>query len=128
MARRGGFPGGGMPGNMANLMKQAQKMQKQMEDATKELEEKEMTASAGGGVVEVTVSGKREVTKIKIDPEAVDPDDVEMLEDLIMAATNEAMRQIDEYSQNTMGKITGGLGGGMTESAVSTCCWGRMCR
>ena len=85
MARRGGFPGGGMPGNMANLMKQAQKMQKQMEDATKELEEKEMTASAGGGVVEVTVSGKREVTKIKIDPEAVDPDDVEMLEDLIMA-------------------------------------------
>ena len=113
MARRGGFPGGGMPGNMANLMKQAQKMKKQMEDATKELEEKEMTASAGGGVVEVTVSGKREVTKIKIDPEAVDPDDVEMLEDLIMAATNEAMRQIDEYSQNTMGKITGWLGGVM---------------
>ena len=68
MAKRGGFPGGGMPGNMANLMKQAQKMQKQMEDATKELEEKEMTASAGGGVVEVTVSGKRVVTKIKIDP------------------------------------------------------------
>lgn len=114
MARRGGFPGGGMPGgNMANLMKQAQKMQKQMEDATRELEEKEMTATSGGGVVEVTVSGKREVTKIKIDPQAVDPDDVEMLEDLIMAAVNEAMRQIDEYSQNTMGKITGGLGGGM---------------
>ena len=113
MAKRGGFPGAGMPGNMANLMKQAQKMQKQMEDATKELEEKEITATAGGGVVEVTVSGKREVTKVKIDPEAVDPDDVEMLEDLIMAAINEAMRQIDEYSQNTMGKITGGLGGGM---------------
>ncbi len=114
MARRGGFPGGGMPGgNMANLMKQAQKMQKQMEDATRELEEKEMTATSGGGVVEVTVSGKREVTKIKIDPQAVDPDDVEMLEDLIMAAVNEAMRQIEEYSQNTMGKITGGLGGGM---------------
>ena len=113
MAKRGGIPGGGMPGNMANLMKQAQKMQKQMEDATKELEEKEMTASAGGGVVEVTVSGKREVTKVKIDPEAVDPDDVEMLEDLIMAAANEAIRKIDEYSQNTMGKITGGLGGGM---------------
>ena len=97
-----------MPNNMASLMKQAQKMQKQMEDATKELEEKEMTATAGGGVVEITVSGKREVTKVKIDPEAVDPDDVEMLEDLIMAATNEAMRKIDEYS-----KITGGLGGGM---------------
>lgn len=113
MAKRGGFSGGGMPGNMANLMKQAQRMQKQMEDATKELEEKEMTATAGGGVVEVTVSGKREVIKIKIDPEAVDPDDVEMLEDLIMAATNEAMRKIDEYSQNAMGKITGGLGGGM---------------
>lgn len=113
MAKRGGFPGGGMPGNMANLMKQAQRMQRQMEDATKELEEKEMTASAGGGVVEVTVSGKREITKVKIDPEAVDPDDVEMLEDLIMAAANEAMRKIDEYSQNTMGKITGGLGGGM---------------
>ena len=113
MAKRGAFPGGGKPGNMANLMKQAQKMQKQMEDATKELEEKEMTASAGGGVVEVTVSGKREVTKVKIDPEAVDPDDVEMLEDLIMAAANEAIRKIDEYSQNTMGKITGGLGGGM---------------
>lgn len=113
MARRGGFAGGGMPNNMANLMKQAQKMQKQMEDATKELEEKEMTATAGGGAVEITVSGKREVTKVKIDPEAVDPDDVEMLEDLIMAATNEAMRQIDEYSQNTMGRITGGLGGGM---------------
>lgn len=114
MARRGGFPGGGMPGgNMANLMKQAQKMQKQMEDASKELEEKEMTATSGGGAVEVTVSGKRQVTKVKIDPQAVDPDDVEMLEDLIMAAVNEALRQIEEYSQNTMGKITGGLGGGM---------------
>lgn len=114
MARRGGFPGGGMPGgNMANLMKQAQKMQKQMEDATKELEEKEITATSGGGAVEVTVSGKRQVTKVKIDPQAVDPDDVEMLEDLIMAAVNEALRQIEEYSQNTMGKITGGLGGGM---------------
>ncbi len=113
MARRGGFPGGGMPNNMASLMKQAQKMQKQMEDATKELEEKEMTATAGGGVVEITVSGKREVTKVKIDPEAVDQDDEETLEYLIMAATNEAMRKIDEYSQNTMGKITGGLGGGM---------------
>ena len=88
-------------------------MQKQMEEATRELEEKEVTATAGGGVVEVTVSGKKEVKKIKIDPEAVDPDDVEMLEDLIMAATNEALRMIDEYSQNAMGKITGGLGGGM---------------
>ena len=96
---------------MNNLMKQAQKMQKQMEEATKELQEKEVTSSAGGGVVEVTVSGNREVTKVKIDPEAVDPDDVEMLEDLIMAATNEALRQIEEISAQSMSKITGGLGG-----------------
>lgn len=112
MAKRGGFPGGmGMPGNMNNLMKQAQKMQKQMEESTKELEEKEVTGTAGGGVVEVTVSGKKEVTKVKIDPEAVDPDDVEMLEDLIMAATNEAFRKIEEISTEAMSKITGGLGG-----------------
>ena len=110
MAKRGGFPGG-MPGNMNNIMKQEQKMHNQMEDATKELQEKEVTSSAGGGVVEVTVSGNREVTKVKIDPEAVDPDDVEMLEDLIMAATNEALRQIEEISAQSMSKITGGLGG-----------------
>lgn len=110
MAKRGGFPGG-MPGNMNNIMKQAQKMQRQMEEATKELQEKEVTATAGGGAVEVTVSGKREVTKVKIDPEAVDPDDVEMLEDLIMAATNEALREIEEISTQSMSKITGGLGG-----------------
>ena len=94
-----------------SLMKQAQKMQRQMEEASKELEEKEVTAAAGGGAVEVTVSGKKEVTKVKIDPEAVDPDDVEMLEDMIMAATNEALRQIEEYSQQSMSKITGGMGG-----------------
>ena len=85
MAKRGGFPGG-MPGNMNNLMKQAQRMQRQMEEQQAELENKEFSATAGGGVVEVTVTGKREVSKVKIDPEAVDPDDVEMLEDLIMAA------------------------------------------
>ena len=74
MAKRGGFPGGmGMPGNMNNLMKQAQKMQRQMEENQKALEEKEYTAAAGGGAVEVTVSGKKELTKVKIDPEAVDP-------------------------------------------------------
>ena len=111
MAKRGGGFPGGMPGNMGNLMKQAQKMQRQMEEASKELEEKEVTAAAGGGAVEVTVSGKKEVTKVKIDPEAVDPDDVEMLEDMIMAATNEALRQIEEYSQQSMAKITGGMGG-----------------
>ncbi len=86
-------------------------MQRQMEEATRELETKEVTAAAGGGVVEVTVSGKKEITKIKIDPEAVDPDDVEMLEDLIMAACNEALRKMDEESQASMSKITGGLGG-----------------
>ena len=111
MAKRGGFPGG-MPGNMNNLMKQAQKMQKQMEEATKELEEKEITATAGGGAVEVTISGKKEVTKVKLSEEVVDPDDIEMLEDLIMAATNEALLQIEEASQQSMSKITGGLGGG----------------
>lgn len=110
MAKRGGFPGG-MPGNMNNLMKQAQKMQKQMEESTKELEEKEITASAGGGAVEVTVSGKKEVVKVKLAPEVVDPEDIEMLEDLIVAATNEALRQVEELSQNQMSKITGGLGG-----------------
>ena len=129
MAKRGGFPGG-MPGNMNNLMKQAQKMQRQMEEAQKELEEKEVTAAAGGGAVEVTVSeedsetpvqeipdvevtvsGKHEITKVKLSPEVVDPDDIEMLEDLIMAATNEAYRQLDEFSQSSMAKITGGMGG-----------------
>ena len=112
MAKRGGFPGGmGMPGNMNNLMKQAQKMQKQMEETTKELEEQEVTATAGGGAVSVTVSGKKEVTAVKLEPEVVDPDDIEMLEDLIVAATNEALRKIEEISQAKMAKITGGLGG-----------------
>jgi DNA-binding YbaB/EbfC family protein len=111
MARRGGFSGG-MPGNMNNLMKQAQKMQKKMEETTKALEEKTYEATAGGGVVSVTVSGKKEVTAIKLAEEVVDPDDIEMLEDLIIAATNEALRAMEEDSQSTMAKITGGLGGG----------------
>ncbi|MCR4695412.1 MAG: YbaB/EbfC family nucleoid-associated protein [Pseudobutyrivibrio sp.] len=107
---RGGFPGGGMPGNMSQLMKQAQRMQRQMEEAQADLETKEITGTAGGGVVEVTVSGKRELTKVHIDPDAVDPDDVEMLEDLVMAATNEALRKVDEMSQASMSKFTGGFG------------------
>lgn len=110
MAKRGGFPGG-MPGNMSNLMKQAQKMQKQMEENQKELENTEFTATAGGGAVEVTVTGKKEVTKVKLKEEVVDPDDIEMLEDLIMAATNEALRKMEEASTNAMSKLTGGLGG-----------------
>ena len=111
MAKRGGFPGG-MPGNMNNLMKQAQKMQRQMEETTRELEAKEYSASAGGGAVTVTVSGKKEVTSVKIAPEAVDPDDVEMLEDMIMAAVNEAFRQMEEESNSAMAKLPGGMGGG----------------
>ena len=114
MAKRGGFPGGAMPGNMANLMKQAQKMQRQMEEQAKELETKEFTATAGGGAVEITISGKREITKVKLDEEVVDPDDIEMLEDLIMAAANEAIRKVDEASNSAMSKLTGGMGmGGM---------------
>ena len=111
MAKRGGFPGGGMPGNMANLMQQAQKMQKQMEEQAKEMESKEFTATSGGGAVEVTVSGKREVLKVKLDQEVVDPDDVEMLEDLIVAATNEALRKVEEASASAMSKLTGGMPG-----------------
>jgi hypothetical protein len=111
MAKKGGFPGGmGMPGNMGNLMKQAQKMQRQMEEAQKELEEKEVTATAGGGAIEVTVSGKHEITRVKLSQDVVDPDDVETLEDLIMAAVNEAYRQLDELSQASMSRITGGVG------------------
>ena len=87
-------------------------MQKQMEETTKELEEKEVTAAAGGGAVEVTVTGKKEVKSVKLDPEVVDPDDIEMLEDLIVAATNEALRKMEEISQAQMATITGGLGGG----------------
>lgn len=110
MAKRGGFPGGGMPGNMSNLMKQAQRMQRQMEESQKELEVKEFTAAAGGGAVEVTVTGKKEVVKVKLSEEVVDPDDIEMLQDLIMAATNEAIRQADEANAEVMNKMTGGLG------------------
>ncbi len=110
MARRGGFSGG-MPGNMNNLMKQAQKMQKQMEDTQKALEEKNYEATAGGGVVTVTVSGKKEVVAVKLAEEVVDPDDIEMLEDLIIAATNEALRAMEADSQAQMSKLTGGLGG-----------------
>ena len=102
-----------MPGIMANLMKQAQKMQRQMEEQAKEMETKEFTATAGGGAVEVTVSGTKKVLKVKLDEEAVDPDDVEMLEDLIVAAVNEAMDKVDEVSASAMSKFTGGMGGQM---------------
>lgn len=86
-------------------------MQKQMEEQAKEMEEKSFTATAGGGAVEVTVNGKKEIQKVKLQEEVVDPDDVEMLEDLIMAAVNEALRQVDEANASAMSKLTGGLGG-----------------
>ena len=86
-------------------------MQKQMEEASKALEETEAEATAGGGAVTVKVSGKKEILSVKIQEEVVDPDDIEMLEDLIVAATNEALRKIDEISQASMAKVTGGLGG-----------------
>lgn len=107
MARRGGGFPGGMPGNMNNLMKQAQRMQRQMEENKKALAEKEFTASSGGGAVEVVISGKKQVKSLTISPDAVDPDDVEMLQDMIMAAINEAMKQVDEESE----KLFGGMGG-----------------
>lgn len=86
-------------------------MQKQMEETTKELEEKEYTATVGGGAVMVTVSGKKEVVAVKLTEEVVDPDDIEMLQDLIIAATNEAFRQMEEANSAAMSKFTGGFGG-----------------
>ena len=110
MAKHGGFPGGGaMPGNMANLMKQAQRMQRQMEEKQKELEEKEYSASSGGGAVEATVTGKKVLTKLTISPDAVDPDDVEMLQDMIIAAVNEAINQAETESDELMRGISSGL-------------------
>ena len=104
-----GFQGmGGMP-NMNAMMKQAQKMQKQMAEVQEELEKKEFESSAGGGAVTVKVNGKKELIDIQIKPEAVDPDDVEMLQDLIMAAANEALRTADETVSREMGKLTGGM-------------------
>ncbi len=101
-----------MPGNMTNLVKQAQRMQRQMEEGQKELETKEFTAAAGGGAVEVTVTGKKELVRVKLTEEVVDPEDIEMLQDLIVAAANEALRQAEDAGAELMGKMTGGLGGG----------------
>jgi len=111
MAKRGGFPVGAMPGNMTNLMKQAQRMQRQMEEGQKELETKEFSAKAGGGAVEVVVTGKKEIVKVTLSDEAVDPEDIETLQDLIMAAANEALRQAEEANNELMGKMAGGFGG-----------------
>ena len=107
---RGGFPRGmGGGANMNQMIKQALKMQEQMLKMQEELEEKVFEASSGGGAVNVKISGKKELVEINIKPEAVDPDDVEMLQDLIVAAVNEGLRKADESSANEMSKLTGGM-------------------
>ena len=100
-------------GNMNNMMKQMQKMQKKMMKAQEELHEMTFEASAGGGMVKVTANGKKEITDVVIDEEVVDPDDVEMLQDLIIAATNDVLNQVDEKTNDTMGQFTKGMPGGM---------------
>lgn len=100
---------GGGPQNMQNMLRQAQKMQENIESKKAELEEKEYVVSSGGGMVEITVKGNREIQAIGLDPEVVDPEDVEMLEDMLVAAFNEAMRQIDEEQERELEKVTGGL-------------------
>ena len=107
---KGGFRGG-MPGgmNQAAMMKQAQKLQQEMLRMQQEQEAATYTAKAGGGMVSATVNGKHEVVDLMINPEAVDPDDVEMLQDMVMAAVNEAMRTADAAAANNMSKLTGGL-------------------
>ena len=107
--RAGKKPSGGGGGGMQKQIQQMQQMQKKMEEMQAELETKEVEATAGGGAVSITANGKKEIVKVEIKPEVVDPDDVEMLQDLIMVAANEALRQIEEMSQQEMGKLTGGL-------------------
>jgi nucleoid-associated protein EbfC len=104
---RKGFPG--MGGNMNNMMKQMQKMQKKMEEMQEELEGKEVEASAGGGAVTAVVNGKKELLNIKLDESVVDPEDIEMLQDLIVAAVSEAVRKAEEESEAEMKKLTGGM-------------------
>lgn len=95
--------------NMKKMMKQAQQMQAKMEKMQEELEEKTVEATAGGGVVKVVVNGKFQVLDLEIDPDAVDPEDVEMLEDLVLAAVNEGMREVQEMINDEMGSLTGGM-------------------
>ena len=107
---RGGSYGGGMGGmNQMQMMKQAQKMQQDLLKMQEELEQTEYTASAGGGAVSATVSGKRELTALTISPDAADPEDVEMLQDLVIAAVNEALRKAEDAASQNMSKLTGGL-------------------
>jgi len=107
---RGNFRGGGFGGmNQMQMMKQAQKMQQDLMKMQEELEQASYTATAGGGAVTATVSGKHELTSLEIDPDAVDPEDVEMLQDMVIAAVNEAMRKADETANQNMSRLTGGL-------------------
>ena len=110
MARHGGFPGMGMGGNMQQLARQAQKLQQQMTEKQAELEAQEFEASAGGGMVTAKVTGKKQLVALTIKPEAVDPEDVELLQDMVLAAVNEAIKQAEETVEREMGKITGGIG------------------
>ncbi|MBS6063337.1 YbaB/EbfC family nucleoid-associated protein [Criibacterium bergeronii] len=107
MAKRG-FPGA-MPGNMNNMMKQVQKMQKDMQKMQEEIAQKEVDATVGGGMVKVVANGKKEIVSISINKEAVDPDDVEMLEDMVLTAVNQALEKVDELTNSSLGSITGGL-------------------
>ena len=111
MGKYKGFHGSGMNTNknMNSVMKQAQKMQEEMERVQAELEDKTVEATAGGGVIEVVANGKKELVSIKIKPEAVDPDDVETLEDLVMAAVNEAIKKADDMMTEGMSAVTGGI-------------------
>ncbi|MCR4621688.1 MAG: YbaB/EbfC family nucleoid-associated protein [Clostridiales bacterium] len=109
MAKHGGFPGMGMGGNLQNLARQAQKLQQQMTEKQQELEAREFEATSGGGMVTAKVTGKKQLVSLTIKPEAVDPDDVDMLQDMILAAVNEAIKAADEAVEKEMGRLTGGL-------------------
>ena len=108
--KAGKKPGGGNAGQMQKQMAQMQAMQRKMAELQDEIDQMETSATSGGGAVTITVNGARQLTKVEIKPEVVDPDDAEMLEDLILTATNEALRQIEEISSREMNKVTGGLG------------------
>lgn len=111
MGKYKGFHGAGMNTNknMNSVIKQAQKMQEEMEKVQEELEQKTVEASAGGGMIEVKASGKKEILSVKIKPEAVDPEDVETLEDLVMVAVNEALKKADDMMTEGMSAVTGGI-------------------
>ena len=106
---KGGFLGFGGGANMNNILKQAQKLQKEMEEMQKGLEDKVFEATVGGGAVKATVNGKKIITNIEIKPEVVDPDDIEMLQDLILSACNEALKKAEEETSGEMQKLTGGM-------------------